>query len=90
MRREARMARCGTLPAARLTDTVRTRLASLAALAGARGQSLAQAAIAWVLRHPRVTTAVVGARTVAQLDEFLDYDAAGPSDPNELPRFMET
>jgi L-glyceraldehyde 3-phosphate reductase len=37
-----------------------------------RGQSLAQMAIAWALRDRRVTSALIGARNVAQLDENLD------------------
>ena len=37
-----------------------------------RGQTLAQMAIAWVLRDARVTSALVGARTVEQLDNSLD------------------
>ncbi len=40
-------------------------------IAAARGQSLAQMAIAWTLRDPRVTSALVGARNVAQLDDTL-------------------
>lgn len=45
---------------------------SLAGLARERGQSLAQMAIAWTLRDARVTSALVGARTLAQLDDSLD------------------
>jgi L-glyceraldehyde 3-phosphate reductase len=45
---------------------------ALHAIAQSRGQSLAQMAIAWVLRDPRVTTALIGARNVAQLDNSLD------------------
>ena len=41
-------------------------------IAKRRGQSLAQMAIAWVLRDPRVTSALIGARTVEQLDNSLD------------------
>ena len=41
-------------------------------LAQGRGQSLAQMAIAWALRDRRVTSALTGARTVAQLDNSLD------------------
>jgi L-glyceraldehyde 3-phosphate reductase len=37
-----------------------------------RGQSLAQLALAWVLRDPRVTSALIGASSVAQLDDNLD------------------
>ena len=41
-------------------------------IAKRRGQSLAQMAIAWVLRDSRVTSALIGARTVEQLDDSLD------------------
>jgi L-glyceraldehyde 3-phosphate reductase len=41
-------------------------------IAKGRGQSLAQMAIAWVLRDKRVTTALIGARNVEQLDNSLD------------------
>jgi L-glyceraldehyde 3-phosphate reductase len=41
-------------------------------IAEARGQTLAQMAIAWVLRDARVTSALIGARNVAQLDDSLD------------------
>ncbi|MDR1427815.1 MAG: aldo/keto reductase [Bifidobacteriaceae bacterium] len=43
----------------------------LGRIAAARGQSLAQMAIAWVLREPRVTSALIGASSVAQLEENL-------------------
>jgi L-glyceraldehyde 3-phosphate reductase len=41
-------------------------------IAQARGQTLAQMAIAWVLRDQRVTSALIGARNVEQLDDSLD------------------
>jgi len=41
-------------------------------IAKARGQSLAQMAIAWVLRDQRITSALIGARNVEQLDNSLD------------------
>ena len=37
-------------------------------IAASRGQSLAQMAIAWILRHQRVTSALVGASSVEQLE----------------------
>ena len=40
-------------------------------IAQARGQTLAQMAIAWTLRDPRVTSSLIGARTVAQLEDSL-------------------
>ena len=45
------------------------KVQKLHALALARGQSLAQMAIAWVLRQPAVTSALIGASSVAQLEE---------------------
>jgi len=45
------------------------KVQKLHAMALARGQSLAQMAIAWVLRRPAVTSALVGASSVAQLEE---------------------
>jgi L-glyceraldehyde 3-phosphate reductase len=69
---DARMARGGSLPASRLTEAVRDRLRRLDAIARAGGRSLAQLALVWLLRDERVTTALVGARTVEQLDGTLD------------------
>jgi L-glyceraldehyde 3-phosphate reductase len=48
------------------------RVRALNDIAKARGQSLAQMAIAWVLRDARVTSALIGARNVVQLDNSLD------------------
>jgi len=48
------------------------RVRALNDIASARGQSLAQMAIAWVLRDRRVTSALIGARNVEQLDNSLD------------------
>lgn len=44
------------------------RAKSLNEIAAARGQSLAQLALTWVLRHPQVTSALIGASSVAQLE----------------------
>jgi L-glyceraldehyde 3-phosphate reductase len=48
------------------------RVQALNEIAKRRGQSLAQMAIAWVLRDKRVTSALIGARSVEQLDNSLD------------------
>ena len=48
------------------------RVRALQQVAISRGQSLAQMAIAWVLRDTRVTSALIGARNVSQLDDSLD------------------
>jgi len=48
------------------------RVRALNEIAKGRGQSLAQMAIAWVLRDKRITSALIGARSVEQLDNSLD------------------
>jgi L-glyceraldehyde 3-phosphate reductase len=52
-----------------LSDENLDRIRGLAAIAERRGQSLAQMAVAWTLRDPRVTTTLLGASSVAQLQE---------------------
>jgi L-glyceraldehyde 3-phosphate reductase len=47
------------------------RVRALAELARGRGQKLSQMALAWVLRDPRVTSAIVGVSSVQQLEENL-------------------
>jgi L-glyceraldehyde 3-phosphate reductase len=54
-----------------LDDKTLEHVRALNELARGRGQSLAQMAVAWTLRDPRVTSALVGARNVAQLDDTL-------------------
>ena len=54
-----------------VTDEVLEQLRGLAAIAERRGQSLAQLALAWVLRDPAVASTLVGASSVEQLDENL-------------------
>ena len=59
-----------TLPAAQVQST-RQKVRALDAIARRRGQTLAQMALAWVLRDPVVTSALVGVSSVEQLDENL-------------------
>ena len=60
------------------------RVRALNEIAKRRGQTLAQMAIAWVLRDPRVTSALIGARNVAQLDDSLDALKNLSFSPEEL------
>jgi L-glyceraldehyde 3-phosphate reductase len=69
---DARASRGGSLSQGLLTARNLTAIRTLNEIAEARGQSLAQMAIAWVLRDNRVTSALIGARTVEQLDESLN------------------
>ena len=68
---DSRAARGGSLRREFLDDRTLGHIRALAELAATRGQSLAQLAISWALRDPRVTSALLGASSVAQLDENL-------------------
>jgi L-glyceraldehyde 3-phosphate reductase len=68
----SRAAAAGSFQKAFLTDENLARVRALNEIASARGQTLAQMAIAWVLRDKRVTSALIGARNVEQLDNSLD------------------
>jgi L-glyceraldehyde 3-phosphate reductase len=54
-----------------ITPEKLTRIRRLDAVAKARGQSLAQMALAWVLRQPAITSALIGASKVSQIEENL-------------------
>jgi L-glyceraldehyde 3-phosphate reductase len=64
----SRASRDSTLPRQAITDALMARVAALDAIARRRGQSLAQMALAWSLRDPRVTSTLMGASSVAQLE----------------------
>jgi L-glyceraldehyde 3-phosphate reductase len=68
---QSRAASPGSFPSEVLRADVMERVRSLAAIAERRGQSLAQMALAWTLRDPRITSALVGAGSVRQLEENL-------------------
>jgi L-glyceraldehyde 3-phosphate reductase len=55
-----------------LTDAALGQVRALNELARERGQSLAQMALAWTLRDPRMTSTLVGASSVEQLEDSLD------------------
>lgn len=68
---DARAARGGSFSRDFLTSETLNHVRELNGLANERGQTLAQMAIAWVLRDDRVTSALIGARSVAQLEDSL-------------------
>ena len=74
----------GALGADSVTMQRRAQILALNDIARARGQSLAQLAIAWVLRHAAVTSAIIGASRVSQLDENLGVLDAPPLTADEL------
>jgi L-glyceraldehyde 3-phosphate reductase len=55
-----------------LTKSYINKITNLSKIAKKRGQSVSQMALAWILRHNNMTSALIGARTVKQLDECLD------------------
>ena len=59
------------LKAANIAPDTLAAVDKLAAIAKARGQSLPQLALAWVLRRPELTSALIGVRTLAQLHDNL-------------------
>jgi len=67
-----------------ITEENRERLRTLDAIARRRGQTLAQMALTWVLRDPRMTSALIGASSVAQLEANLAAVGAEPLSEEEL------
>ncbi len=68
---DSRASRDASLDPAWLTDSYRDSVRGLAKIAQARGQTLAQMAVAWTLRDDRMTTTLIGASSVEQLQETL-------------------
>jgi L-glyceraldehyde 3-phosphate reductase len=64
----SRAAQNGSLSPDLLNDDALARIRALTEIAAGRGQSLAQLALAWTLRDPRVTSTLIGASSVAQLE----------------------
>ncbi|UFU08393.1 aldo/keto reductase [Ruania halotolerans] len=81
---DSRAAKDGPLRPSFLSEANLHRVRSLNAIAADRGQTLAQMAVAWVLRDPRITTALVGASSVDQLDDTLGALANLEFDDDEL------
>jgi L-glyceraldehyde 3-phosphate reductase len=81
----SRATRHSTLSPSLITDETLAKIRALNEIARRRGQTLAQMAVAWTLRNPRVTSALVGASSVEQLEanvgalgklEFADDELA--------------
>jgi L-glyceraldehyde 3-phosphate reductase len=77
------------LTADKVTEDLVNRLRTLNGLARDRGQSLAQMALAWVLRGGRVTSALVGASSARQLEDSVAATGALDFDAEELARIDE-
>src|SRR5437763_7249428 len=68
----SRASRDGALSPKLITDTAMEKIRALNKVARSRGQTLAQLALAWTLRDPRMTSTLVGASSVEQLESNVD------------------
>jgi L-glyceraldehyde 3-phosphate reductase len=68
---DSRAARDGSLSPDLLTEETLGKIRALNEVARQRGQTLAQMALAWTLRDPRMTSTLIGASSVAQLEDSL-------------------
>ena len=87
---DSRAAREGSFSQSLLSDSNLANARGLREIARGRGQTLAQMAIAWTLRDPRVASAVIGASSVAQLDDnlmALENLAFAPAELEAIDRF---
>ncbi len=74
----------GFLKREQIAEELLGRVRRLNDLAQGRGQTLAQLALAWVLRHPQVTSALIGASRVAQIEDAVGTLANPDLSPEEL------
>ena len=89
---DSRITRGNYFSSALITDENLARVRALKAIADRRGQTLAQLALAWALRDDRVTSALIGASSVAQLEQnvaALERLAFDPSELEEIERYAQ-
>jgi L-glyceraldehyde 3-phosphate reductase len=85
----SRASRAASLSPELLSDQYLEHVRALNAVATERGQSLAQLALAWALRDTRVTSVLIGASSVGQLDDSLGALDNLAFSPEELSRIDE-
>ncbi|MBF4462217.1 MULTISPECIES: aldo/keto reductase [unclassified Rathayibacter] len=73
----------------RIDEAYLDRARGLTDIARQRGQTLAQLALSWVLRVPTVTSAIIGASSVAQLEQNVAALDAGPLSSDEIEAIEE-
>jgi L-glyceraldehyde 3-phosphate reductase len=86
----SRMAANTSLPADLLTEENLRRIRALNEIAGRRGQSLAQLALAWAARDERVSSVLIGASSVHQLEQnvaALEHQTFTPEELDEIDRY---
>ena len=70
--KNSRAAKNTSLEKSKITKSYIKKINGLSKISKSRGQTVSQLAIAWILRHKTMTSALIGSRTVKQLDECLD------------------
>ena len=83
---DSRIARGGFLKKEQLTDQVLNKIKALNEVAGSRGQTLAEMALAWILKDDLVTSVIIGASSVSQLADNLKATENCKFSPDELQR----
>ena len=83
---DSRAATSRFLSPEKISDEYLERMRGLDAIAKERGQSIAQLALSWVLREPLVASALIGASSVAQLEQNVAALDAAPLDDDEIAR----
>jgi L-glyceraldehyde 3-phosphate reductase len=89
---DSRVARGAYFPADMISGEILSRIRALNEIADRRGQTLAQLAVAWALRDERITSALIGASSVAQLEQnvaALDRLEFDPSELAEIDRYAQ-
>lgn len=81
---ESRAARNGSLRPEQVDEAYLAKAKALNEIASDRGMSLAQLALAWILRRPEITSALIGASSVAQLEQNLATMTFEPLGEDEL------
>ena len=79
----------GFLRPEHVTQDKLSKVRALHAVAQARGQTLAQLALVWVLRHPEMTSALIGASRVEQIEDAVGALANLGLSPEELQRIEQ-
>src|SRR5256884_578052 len=80
----SRASHAGSFSQEMLAEQTLVKVRALNQMAQRRGQTLAQMALAWTLRDPRVTSTLVGASSVAQLEQNVGAIDKLPFSPDEL------
>ena len=70
--KKSRASENSSLDKKKITTSYIKKIKGLSRIASRRGQTVSQLALAWVLRHKEITSALIGSRTIKQLNECLD------------------